>query len=142
MSHQVSLDPYPEDLPSQTDFLDDDEDEDESESGWPYVVPPVDGHGRVRLMADKCSTCIFRPGNKMYLEPGRVAGMLASVRANDGYVPCHKTIGVGITSAICRGGNDAHRGGLIRLVDEGVLPGVVEVTEAEVLAEQEARRER
>lgn len=123
-----------------TDELDSWVEEDEERDGW--VFPPVDDHARVRLMADKCSTCIFRPGNRMDLEPGRVAQMLADVRATDGFVPCHKTIGTGLPSAICRGSNDAHRGGLVRLADRGVLAGVVEVTEAEALAEIEARRGR
>lgn len=118
--------------------FEDDLDQDEEEDGW--VVPPVDSRARVRLMADKCSTCVFRPGNKMDLEPGRLQGMIDSVRATDSYIPCHKTLGTGLPSAICRGGHDAHEGALARMADR--LGGLVEVTEAEVLAEIDERRTR
>lgn len=114
------------------DILDEDVDEDDNEDGW--VFPPLDSLARVRVMAEKCSTCIFRPGNRMSLQEGRVAGMLADVRAEDSYIPCHKTLGTGLPSAICRGGHEAHRGALARMAVD-VLGGIVEVTEADVLAE-------
>jgi hypothetical protein len=33
--------------------------------------------GRARLLSAKCSTCVFRPGNLMLLEPGRLAALVA-----------------------------------------------------------------
>lgn len=66
--------------------------------------------------------------------------MLESVRATDSFIPCHKTLGTGLPSAICRGGHEAHEGALARMADR--LGGMVEVTEAEVLKEIESRRRR
>lgn len=56
----------------------------------------------VRVMAERCSTCIFRPGNLMHLQPGRVKEMVAKVRATEGCIPCHKTLG-DEKQAVCRG---------------------------------------
>jgi len=89
-----------------------DEEDDDEGDGW--SMPPFDENG-VRLLADKCSTCIFRPDNLMRLEPGRVGSMLADVKREDTYVTCHKTLGTGGPGAICRGSNDAHEGQLMRM---------------------------
>lgn len=62
--------------------------------------------GRVRLCADRCATCIFRPGNLMHLEPGRVKGMVEGAIAKQGHVTCHSTLahnGKGLPGAVCRG---------------------------------------
>lgn len=92
--------------------------------------------GRLRIMAEMCSTCIFRPGNRMQLNPGRVKDMLAEVRANDGHVTCHKTLGTGQPGAICRGSDDAHQGQASRIAERlGLMLAVTE--EEEVLAEGE-----
>lgn len=125
--------------PGSLDAMDDREEiEEQLRDGW--VVPPVDSRARIRLMADKCSTCVFRPGNKMDLVAGRVKQMVESVRATDSYIPCHKTLGTGIPSAICRGGHEAHEGALARMADR--LGGLVEVTEAEIVIELANRRTR
>jgi len=101
----------------------------DQDDGWSIL--PMDGKG-VRIMREMCSTCIFRPGNRMHLAPGRVGSMLASVRATDSYVPCHKWLGTGIPGAICRGSDNAHEGQLARMarrmemlyeVDEKEAPG-------------------
>lgn len=107
------------------DFEDDDfEDEDEDDEG--YAIPPFDtATRRLRVMAEKCSTCIFRPGNQMDLEPGRVASMLRTVVRNDSFITCHQTLGTGEPGAICKGGSDAHMGQLERIARR--LGGVIEV---------------
>ncbi len=65
--------------------------------------------GKVHVMAEQCDTCIFRPGNLMDLEPGRVAGMIREARANDSCIPCHETIyGQAPQEAVCRGFFDRH----------------------------------
>jgi hypothetical protein len=46
----------------------------------------------VRVMAERCLTCIFHPGNLMDLRSGRVKGMLAEVRRTEGCIPCHETL--------------------------------------------------
>lgn len=56
----------------------------------------------VRVCADRCTTCIFRPGNLMSLEPGRVASMLKEAVADEGHIVCHKTLGTK-APAICAG---------------------------------------
>jgi hypothetical protein len=37
-----------------------------------------------------CSTCIFRPGNLMHLEEGRVQSMVAGADENGSCIPCHR----------------------------------------------------
>jgi hypothetical protein len=60
----------------------------------------------VRVLSEQCPTCIFRPGNKMDLRPGRLADICKQAVENDGYIPCHDTYKDGIIEggkAICRG---------------------------------------
>ena len=97
---------------------------------------PVYHDGRVRLMAEMCSTCIFRPGpHQSAVRPGGVRWMLERVRQRDSFVNCHKTLATGQPGAVCRGSDNAHEGMLMRTAR--ALGIVVEVTEAEVLAEGE-----
>ncbi|MGW6238345.1 hypothetical protein [Streptomyces sp. NPDC055094] len=56
----------------------------------------------VRVCGDRCTTCIFRPGNLMNLEPGRVASMVKKAVADEGHIVCHKTLGTQ-APAICAG---------------------------------------
>jgi len=62
---------------------------------------PVYRDGVMHVCAHKCETCIYRPGNLMYLEEGRKDRMEAEAVANESMIPCHKTLGPG--AAICRG---------------------------------------
>lgn len=69
---------------------------------------PVYSEGKVHVMPAMCSTCIFRPGNLMTLQPGRVKGMVDEATANESVIPCHKTIhGQREQEAVCRGYYDA-----------------------------------
>lgn len=63
--------------------------------------------GRVHVLAGKCGTCIFRPGNLMRLAPGRVKGMVESSVRDGGAIVCHSTLGTP-APAVCRGFWDAH----------------------------------
>jgi hypothetical protein len=63
--------------------------------------------GKVHVCAERCSTCIFRPGNLMMLEEGRVEGMVEECLAGDKVIPCHKTLS-GDHQAVCRGFFDRH----------------------------------
>jgi hypothetical protein len=66
--------------------------------------------GEVRLCARLCDTCIFRPGNLMHLEPGRLTQMTRDARADEGHIVCHDTLDTD-APAICRGYADkADRG--------------------------------
>lgn len=66
--------------------------------------------GKVHVMAEKCATCIFRPGNLMSLNDGRVRDMVAETVSNVGSnIPCHKTIyGQREQEAVCRGWYDGY----------------------------------
>jgi len=58
--------------------------------------------GIVRLCASQCSTCIFRPGNPMALEPGALKDLIGKARRNQGHIVCHATLDTD-DPAICRG---------------------------------------
>lgn len=62
----------------------------------------------VRVMAERCPTCIFRPGNRMFLMPGRVKDMIEEIRRNEGCIPCHETLNDEM-QAVCRGQFDTVR---------------------------------
>lgn len=62
-------------------------------------------------MAAQCDTCIFRPGNPMHLEQGRLAELVEANRAAGAALICHKTLPYGdhpeMGQAVCRGYYDA-----------------------------------
>lgn len=67
--------------------------------------------GKVHVMAEKCSTCIFRGGNLMHLESGRVKGMVEEAVAAESVIVCHQTLdayGDNRDNAACRGYTDAY----------------------------------
>lgn len=75
----------------------------------------------LHVMAERCSTCIFRPGNLMQLKEGRVEAMEAEAMADRGCIPCHKTIlGQREQEAVCRGFFDRHKNDhrLLALADQ------------------------
>jgi hypothetical protein len=57
--------------------------------------------GRVHVCAELCSTCVFRPGNRMQLRSGRVRQMVDEAREHDSAIICHKTLDG--DNAVCRG---------------------------------------
>jgi hypothetical protein len=66
--------------------------------------------GEIRLCARMCDTCVFRPGNLMYLAPGRLTDMVKGAHRDEGQIVCHKTLDTE-APAICRGYADkADRG--------------------------------
>lgn len=89
---------------------------------------PVYSNGRVHVMAEKCSTCIFRPGNLMNLKPGRVKEMVDGSVADGAGITCHKTIyGQAEQEATCRGFFDAHKERVPALLLAEALGIIVEV---------------
>jgi hypothetical protein len=76
------------------------EDEDEDEGPVSCVGPTG-----LRVLAEQCSTCIFRPGNLMHLNAGRLKDMTESVVASQTYVICHQTLDQPL-GAVCRGSYD------------------------------------
>ncbi|WP_344876126.1 hypothetical protein [Allokutzneria multivorans] len=64
---------------------------------------------RMRVVGDKCGTCILRPGNPAMLRAGRLSELLE--QAAETFVPCHKTLDPRrrVQPAVCRGFFDAHQ---------------------------------
>lgn len=108
------------------DFEDEDEDEDEDE------VPTVVGPKGIRVLARRCDTCVFNPGNRMHLMPGRLASLVQQIRARRSHLICHSTLpGISkepIQAAICRGYADAY-GDEVRVLQLGRAMDFVEEVE-------------
>ena len=70
--------------------------------------------GLSRLLSERCSTCILRPGDKMHLGPEQTAAFVRRVLAEGTFVVCHQTLTYGdnpdFGPAICRGFFDAFAG--------------------------------
>lgn len=79
--------------------------------------------GKVHLMKQMCPTCIFRPGNKMQLENGRVEEMVAAATRDNSAIICHSTLDV--DNAVCRGFFDRHATQTLRIAER--LNVIVEV---------------
>lgn len=80
--------------------------------------------GRVHVRRTMCPTCIFLPGNRMHLNPGRVEQMRADADRDGGCIPCHETIhGQASQEAVCRGYFDRTQSIPLRLA---IAMGVVE----------------
>jgi hypothetical protein len=75
----------------------------------PDGVRPPARDGAIHVLSERCSTCIFRPGNLMHLEPGRVRGMVDDSIAAGSAIICHQTLYTpGQDEALCRGFVDSH----------------------------------
>lgn len=65
-----------------------------------------------RLLSRQCDTCIFRPGNPMYLAQGRLRDIVTTAVAHQSFVICHDTLPYGpkrdTAPAICRGFHDRY----------------------------------
>ncbi len=73
-----------------------------------------------RLLSRQCDTCIFRPGNPMHLDPGRLHEMVTEALAQQSFVICHDTLPYGpcpdAAPAICRGFHDRYTTTRLRLI--------------------------
>lgn len=87
-----------------------DEWDDEWESASDLDIAQWYPQPEIRLRAAKCPTCIFRPGNPMDLRDGRLASLIASVRASRSQIVCHDTLPPNGPGSICRGYADAYGG--------------------------------
>lgn len=70
-----------------------------------------DAPARPRLFSERCSTCIFRSGNPMRLEEGRLADVVAQNREAGAVLICHKTTygqAPDLGEVMCRGFFDAY----------------------------------
>lgn len=79
--------------------------------------------GRPRLLAEKCSTCVFRPGNPMHLDEGRLRDLIQQHVAAGAALTCHQTLSYGkhpdFGEAVCRGFYDSvgERTNVIRVME-------------------------
>lgn len=68
--------------------------------------------GKVHVLTEQCSTCVFRAGNLMHLQSGRLKDLVESNRSEDTALTCHQTLEYGDYdvpgNAICRGYFDAY----------------------------------
>lgn len=68
--------------------------------------------GKVHVLTEKCSTCVFRSGNLMHLQAGRLKDLADSNIEADSALTCHQTLEYGEYevegNAICRGYFDAY----------------------------------
>lgn len=65
--------------------------------------------GAVHVLSERCSTCVFRPGNLMSLQPGRLADLVEQNRSRDTAFACHQTIyRHDVEPSVCRGYYDAY----------------------------------
>ncbi|MFJ4276264.1 hypothetical protein ACIP29_37625 [Streptomyces coelicoflavus] len=93
-------------MPMETDDL--------SENDAPACVPVADeATGEIRLLSERCSTCIFRPGNPFRTTmPERIRSMVADAVVDEGHVTCHSTLPgsapAAAEPAICRGFADTY----------------------------------
>src|SRR5579862_7949668 len=49
-------------------------------------------NGKVHVLKSWCETCIFRPGNLMHLEPGRIDQMVKEAVRKESCIVCHSTL--------------------------------------------------
>ena len=65
--------------------------------------------GRVHVLAERCSTCVFHPGNRMQLEPGRLAELVKSNLEAQSALTCHSTLyRDDVPPAVCNGFYEAY----------------------------------
>lgn len=64
-----------------------------------------------QLFSRRCDTCIFHPGNRMSLNPGRLKDVVQENKKTGAMLTCHKTTygqHPEIGETMCRGYFDAH----------------------------------
>ena len=72
--------------------------------------------GKIYINAEKCETCIFRPGNLMRLSPGRVASMKAEADSRGTCIVCHDTMSTS-EATVCRGYYDIHNSQVLQVAE-------------------------
>jgi len=78
------------------------------------LPPPVFDAAGVHVKREQCSTCIFRPGNLMQLQSGRVKDMVEACNRDDTNVICHQTLEQPV-GALCRGSFDLRPGQMAQI---------------------------
>lgn len=69
-------------------------------------------NGRPQLLAERCSSCVFRSGDPMRLGSDRLRNLIRDNLAADALLTCHQTLSYGSHSEVgqsaCRGFWDAY----------------------------------
>jgi hypothetical protein len=60
----------------------------------------------VHVCKTMCTTCVFRPGNLMHLDVGRLAQMVQEACAEESAITCHSTLDG--DNAVCFGFFERH----------------------------------
>lgn len=76
--------------------------------------PPTYDRAGFYVMRDNCSTCIFRPGNLMNLNEGRLKELTDSTDRDDTNVICHQTLDDEV-GAVCKGSADRRPGQALQI---------------------------
>lgn len=67
----------------------------------------LDPAGKVRVLRKRCTTCVFRPGNLMHLEPGYLEELIRYNVNAGALLTCHQTLPYGdhpdFGPAVCAG---------------------------------------
>jgi hypothetical protein len=72
-------------------------------------VPGVTPSQRPAVFAERCGTCVFRPGNLLDLRPGRFKSVVDRNLEAGALLPCHETThGQADREVMCRGFYDAY----------------------------------
>lgn len=76
---------------------------------------------KTRLCREMCGTCVFRPGNPMFLDPGRLKTLIDEALAADRFIICHATLPYAtedpaVRPAVCRGFYDRYGTLALRLI--------------------------
>lgn len=81
--------------------------------------------GKVHVCARMCRTCIFHPGNRMSLNPGRVEQMVADAVQDDSAIVCHSTLDG--PNSVCRGFFERHKTAPLQVAERLQVIEFVEV---------------
>jgi hypothetical protein len=103
----IEFEPSDEDDDEYADIEDDDDE---------YPPTVLDAKSMLHVMREQCSTCIFRPGNKMQLREGRMRDLTAQTDASDSNVICHQTLDQDV-GALCAGSVDRRAGQMVRIAE-------------------------
>lgn len=91
--------------------------------------------GKVHIMSEKCSTCVFRPGDPMNLRPGRLKELTDHVQETGVPFSCHQTLPYASKvhtehyggAALCHGAVESYGDQSIPMRMARALDAVVEV---------------
>lgn len=96
---------------------------------WPTKEIADPHTGQIRVMAERCPTCIYRPDG-LQLVPGGLADITRRTAQREGHIVCHETymdVPDNVPGAICRGYIDATGNDSLAVRVARVTDSIVEV---------------